>query len=127
VTVHRRGCLVCGAALAYREQAAAVSCALCGAAGTSPVTCAAGHFVCDACHAAPAREVIERVCLASTSIDPVALATGLMRHPSLELHGPEHHFLVPAALLAALANARGTPGEKARWLAEARRRSDAVP
>jgi hypothetical protein len=57
----------------------------------------------------------------------VALATRLMRHPSLKLHGPEHHFLVPAALLTAVANARATPGEKKHWLAEARRRSDAVP
>jgi hypothetical protein len=127
VTGHRQGCLICGATLAYRGEAAAVACALCGAAGVSPVTCQAGHFVCDGCHAAPAREVIERACLASDSTDPVALATGLMRHPGLKLHGPEHHFLVPAALLAAVANARGTPGEKALWLAEARRRSDAVP
>ena len=127
MTDHHQGCLVCGEALAYRSEAAAVTCALCGSAGESPVSCAAGHFVCDGCHAAPAREVIERACLASDSIDPVALATSLMRHPGLKLHGPEHHFLVPAALLTATANARGTPGEKAGWLGEARRRSDAVP
>ena len=127
MTEHDRGCLVCGEALDYRAEAAAVVCALCGAPGSSPVSCGSGHFVCDACHAAPARDVIERVCLASYSTDPVALATGLMRHSSLKLHGPEHHFLVPAALLTATANARRTPGEKARWLAEARRRSDGVP
>jgi hypothetical protein len=126
VTGHAQGCLVCGEALAYRVEATPVTCALCGAAGVSPVACAAGHFVCDGCHAAPAREVIERACLASDSIDPVALATRLMRHPSLKLHGPEHHLLVPAALLTAVANARAVPGEKARWLGEARRRSDAV-
>lgn len=127
MTEHDHGCLVCGASLAYRTQAAPVACALCGAAGSSPVTCQAGHFVCDACHAAPARDVIERVCLASDSTDPVALATSLMRHPSLKLHGPEHHFLVPAALLTAAANAQGRPGDKARQLQEARRRADAVP
>ena len=124
---HASGCLVCGEALAYRTRGEAVTCELCGAAGTSPVTCAAGHFVCDACHAAPAREVIERACRGSGSTDPVALASGLMRHPSLKLHGPEHHFLVPAVLLAAVANARGTPDQRERWLAEARRRADAVP
>ncbi len=127
MTDHRRGCLVCGEPLAYRAEMRPVACALCGGAGESPVACGAGHFVCDGCHAAPARDVIERTCLNSDSTDPVALATRLMRHPSLKLHGPEHHFLVPAALLTALANARGTPGEKGRWLAEARRRSDAVP
>ena len=127
MTIHAQGCLVCGQALVYRVEAAAVSCALCGAASASPVACGEGHFVCDGCHAAPAREVIERACLGSDSTDPVALATRLMRHPSLKLHGPEHHFLVPAALLTATANARGTPGEKARWLTAARHRSDAVP
>jgi hypothetical protein len=126
VSDHQKGCLVCGEPLAYRAEAAAVTCALCGAAGESPVACGAGHFVCDGCHAAPARDLIERTCLQSDSTDPVALATRLMRHPSLKLHGPEHHFLVPAALLTAVANARGAPEEKKRWLAEARRRSDAV-
>jgi hypothetical protein len=127
VTGPHRGCLVCGAALDYREAAQAVTCTFCGQGSLSPVACAAGHFVCDDCHAAPARDLIERACLASDSTDPVALATGLMRHPSLRLHGPEHHFLVPAALLAAFANSRGAPGDKGRWLAEARRRSDQVP
>jgi hypothetical protein len=127
VSAHHHGCLICGAELAYQPVAAPVACALCGAPGSSPVTCGAGHFVCDACHAAPAREVIRRACLASDSTDPVALATNLMRHPSLRLHGPEHHFLVPAVLLAALANARGTPEAKAGLLTEARRRADAVP
>jgi len=126
VTDHHQGCLLCGQTLAYRDKAAPVTCAFCKVAGLSPVTCSAGHFVCDTCHAAPAREVVERTCLASESCDPVALATGLMRHPGLKLHGPEHHFLVPAALLTAVANARRTAEVKASWLAEARRRADAV-
>lgn len=121
-----RGCLTCGAELVYRAAASPVTCAFCGTAGTSPVACAGGHFVCDACHAAPAREVIERACLASDSTDPISLATGLMRHPSLKLHGPEHHLLVPAVLLTAWANARGEGAGKPRLLAEARRRSDGV-
>lgn len=123
---HHQDCFLCGAPLEYRATAAEVRCALCGAGATSPVACRAGHFVCDACHGAPAREVIERACRSTTSTDPVAIATALMRHPSLKLHGPEHHFLVPAALLAALCNARGDAAAKPALLAEARRRSDAV-
>lgn len=124
---HVSGCVVCGLELDYLEAAGDVRCALCGADGTSPVRCRAGHFVCDACHAAPARDVIERVCIATPSTDPFALATALMRYRSLKLHGPEHHFLVPAALLSALANARGDGASKARFIAEARRRADSVP
>ncbi len=120
------GCLVCGAELEYRTAPEPVRCALCGAEGRSPVRCREGHFVCDACHAAPAREFIERACLSSETTDPVALALRLMRHPSVKLHGPEHHFLVPAVLITALCNARGDQASKAGLLAEARRRSDAV-
>jgi hypothetical protein len=127
VAGHHHGCLTCGAGLAYRQEAAPVTCELCGAASTSPVACERGHFVCDPCHAAPAREVIERACAASDSTDPVALATGLMRHPSLKLHGPEHHLLVPAVLLTAWANASGAAADKPRLLGEARRRADGVP
>jgi len=84
---HHLGCLICGVPLDYRSEATPVVCALCGRAGASPMICGAGHYVCDACHAAPAGQVIERTCLASESLDPLALATGLMRHPSLRLHG----------------------------------------
>ncbi len=123
---HRSGCLVCGAALEYLGVAQPARCATCGAASESAVRCRAGHFVCDACHSGSAKDVIERFCLATTSIDPLEISRELMRHPSLELHGPEHHYLVPAAFLSALANARGEPGETPRLLAEARRRSEPV-
>jgi hypothetical protein len=123
---HATGCLVCGADLSYLAASAPMTCALCGAGRDSAARCAAGHFVCDACHAAPAREVIERTCAASEERDPVALAVRLMRHPALKLHGPEHHFLVPAVLLAALWNARGEPGRRAEAVREARRRSEPV-
>ncbi len=120
------GCLVCGAELVYRIGAAPVTCALCGAAGASSATCAAGHFVCDACHSGSAKDVIERTCAATELRDPIAIVQGLMRHPSVKLHGPEHHFLVPAALLAAWSNVRGEPERRAERVAEARRRSDPI-
>ena len=67
-----------------------------------------------------------RACLASAVTDPVALATGLMQHPKVKMHGPEHHFLVPAALLTAYDNLRGDPSAKASHLREARRRAETV-
>lgn len=121
------GCLVCGAPLAYSAAAEPVACALCGGAFESSARCAEGHYVCDACHAAPAREVIERFCTATDLRDPVEIAVTLMRHPSLKMHGPEHHYLVPAALVAAWANASGAPPDRrAALVAEARRRSEPV-
>jgi hypothetical protein len=123
---HRSGCLTCGAALEYLSAGERMRCVLCAAEVESVARCAAGHFVCDACHSGSAKDVIERACLAAEGDDPLAIARAVMRHPKLKLHGPEHHFLVPAALLAAQANARGTRDDLPRLLAEARRRSDPV-
>jgi len=122
----RSGCLVCGSPLRYRAAAEPMTCATCGATVPSTARCAQGHFVCDPCHGGTAKDVIERVCAAAEGTDPLEIARSLMRHPAVKLHGPEHHFLVPAALLAADANARGVPEEKPRLVAEARRRSDPV-
>jgi hypothetical protein len=125
-TFHRTGCLACGAPLEYLPAAERMTCTGCGASFESAARCTAGHFVCDACHAGSPKDVIERFCLATESTNPLEISRALMRHPRLAMHGPEHHYLVPAALLAAHANARGEPAEKPRLLAEARRRSDPV-
>ncbi len=121
---HGSGCLVCGKPIVYSKASERQACALCGGARESTARCKAGHFVCDTCHSAPAKDVIEKACVASEERDPVALALRLMRHPAVKLHGPEHHFLVPAVLLAAFSNVRGEGRLKAERLAEARRRSE---
>lgn len=120
------GCLVCGEALAYAQTRVPRECALCGESKASDATCARGHFVCDACHRTGAVDVIEKVCRASRDRDPVALANALMRSPAVHMHGPEHHFLVPAALLTTWCNVGEREHEKAKLLAEARRRAEAV-
>ncbi len=120
------GCLVCGAALAYAVESAPMTCALCGATRPSHARCVAGHHACDACHASPAKDVVERTCAATEETDPIALAVRLMHHPTVKMHGPEHHFLVPAVLLAAYSNAKGEAGARAARVAEARRRSEPV-
>lgn len=122
----KSGCLICGAALEYRQERSAQACALCGQEARSDAACAAGHFVCDGCHKKGALDVIESVCRASAETDPVTLANQLMKSPTFHMHGPEHHFLVPAVLLTALCNASNRAAEKPKMLAEARRRSDAV-
>jgi hypothetical protein len=124
-TAAPEGCLVCGAPLVYAAAAEPLTCALCGGAFASTARCRDGHHVCDRCHAAPAQEAIERFCAATELRDPVEIAQVLMRHPGVRMHGPEHHFLVPAALLAAWSNATGAPPERrAALVAEARRRSE---
>ncbi|HET8722882.1 MAG TPA: DUF5714 domain-containing protein [Anaeromyxobacteraceae bacterium] len=123
---HATGCLVCGAELAYATEASPATCAVCGVVEPSPARCRDGHYVCNPCHSGSAADVIERACREHRGTDPVALATALMRHPAVKMHGPEHHFLVPAALLAAWASASPDPVDRAVLLAEARRRASTV-
>ena len=54
------------------------------------------------------------------------MAITLMQNPHVPMHGPEHHFLVPAMLLAAYYNTIGEPYRKSRVLGLARERSGLV-
>jgi hypothetical protein len=121
------GCIVCGQDLIYRTTADDMTCLLCGVRGRTPAACPAGHYVCDRCHAETARARIELHCMSSGERDPVALATALMELEGVPMHGPEHHFLVAAALLTAHCNVAQEYARIRAWLAEARRRAEAVP
>lgn len=126
--MHFSGCLSCGAELVYLERAEPMTCAGCGRQHESNARCAAGHYFCDVCHSADAADVIERLCLDSPLTDPVAITLAAMQHPKVKMHGAEHHYLTPAALLAASCNLKGEPPErKASMLAEAKRRASQVP
>jgi hypothetical protein len=119
------GCLLCGADLVYFEQPRSVTCALCGEILSSQAVCAHGHFICDRCHGLPALDLIEQTCIASNETNPLRLADDLMRNPAVNMHGPEHHFLVPAVLITAYCSVHGNHG-KVEWLAVARKRSEDV-
>ena len=123
---YRSGCVVCGSPLVYLEEPEALTCSYCGREFRDTVPCSRGHLVCALCHRMGAEDAIEAYCKISMEERPLALAMELMRHPSMKMHGPEHHFLVPAVLLSALANTRHDPDAKARWLKAARKRADAV-
>lgn len=124
---HQTGCLLCGAELQYRTVAEPMACAVCGKESLSTAACVKGHFVCDTCHGLDALDWIEARCRTSENRDPIALANELMAHPAVKMHGPEHHFLFPAAMTAAWYNTRGTPQEKAAKLALVRQRAQVVP
>lgn len=102
-------------------------CALCGADCSGTARCDNGHFVCDACHSLQGYDVVERVCSETEATDPCELATQLMRSPSIAMHGPEHHFLVPAVLLATFDNATGRADRRRADVQDARRRAERVP
>ncbi|HSK08500.1 MAG TPA: DUF5714 domain-containing protein, partial [Vicinamibacterales bacterium] len=104
ITDHE-GCMVCAAPLEYLETSAPARCHFCGRSLATSARCARGHFVCDECHAEDAIDLIRTACAATTETDMVALVQRLRAHPAVPLHGPEHHALVPAVIVAAARNA----------------------
>ena len=124
--VHQADCVICATPLVYHTEARAFTCSVCGESFQSEVSCQQGHFICDACHSASANELIEKVCVKSESINPVKLAIELMKSPKIKMHGPEHHYLVPAVLLTGYYNAAGDQKLKNRKLRIARQRAENV-
>ena len=50
----------------------------------------------------------------------------LMRNPNVKMHGPEHHFLVPAVLLVAYYNIKKDPKQKTTKIRMATKRSSQI-
>lgn len=87
-----------------------------------------GMAVCSSCRDKSVKEVIYDWCLNSNRIDPIEMATHLMKFPGFKIHCPEHHFLVPAVLLSAYSNYTNNQKDKLeKWLMAARQRSEKVP
>lgn len=101
---HSEGCLICGKELVYSEKAEKQICLICGRETESSIACPDGHFVCDECHRADAAEIIEILTARSEETNPVKMAREIMATPAFNMHGPEHHMLAPAVLLASMRN-----------------------
>jgi hypothetical protein len=125
MTEYKTGCLVCGNELLYYE-AEELECFYCHNIYTSKVKCAVGHFVCDQCHRSSGNDVIEKFCINTQLEDPLEIALILMSSPKITMHGPEHHFLVPAVLIAAYYNLKKDPAEKESMIREARSRASNI-
>jgi len=124
---HLTNCLVCGQELVYFGEHRKLECFYCKETVDGNAQCTAGHFVCDRCHGLEAAALIEQFCLRTDLTDPLELAATLMRNPAVKMHGPEHHYMVPAVLLTAYYNKRKLKDRKPEKLAEARKRAANVP
>ncbi|MCX6013427.1 MAG: DUF5714 domain-containing protein [Chloroflexi bacterium] len=110
---HQDNCGVCGKPLIYTQTPLNFSCYYCKEVHQSNIYCGDGHFVCDACHQLKGVEVLRQVLSKSSSTSPVELMEKVMSHPSVPMHGPEHHSIVPAVLVAAAKNAGYTVPDNA--------------
>jgi hypothetical protein len=102
--MHRSGCAVCGEPLDYRTSLVKCKCYYCDQEFESEVICQDGHYVCDDCHRADANDFITNSCLKYEDINPIELANQIMEDEIINIHGPEHHYLVPAILITCYRN-----------------------
>lgn len=98
-------CGVCGRPLVYATESVDRVCALCGKAGHTLIYCPEGHYICDTCHSKTALEILRQVLSSTSDTDPAAILEQVMAHPAVPMHGPEHHAMVPGAIIAAVRNA----------------------
>jgi hypothetical protein len=124
---NKAGCLICGEELVYSQAPKTMTCSFCGDTHQETVECSQGHFVCNRCHSAGANDLIQRFCENTRLTNPIEMAIQLMQHPALKMHGPEHHYLVPAVLLTSYYNVQGKPEIKIEKLLVARQRSEKIP
>lgn len=123
---HKNNCLICGGKIIYSQQAEKLKCEFCHRDFISETKCENGHYICDECHSKPGLQLIMDYCLSSDSKNPITIATSVMKHPSIHMHGPEHHVLFPSALLTAYHNAGGEI-DLAKALQQAQIRGSKVP
>jgi hypothetical protein len=97
-------CGVCGRALVYAPEAVKRKCAYCGREDMTMIYCPEGHYICDSCHSKSALEVLREVLSTSRSANPAEILEMVMAHPAVPMHGPEHHAIVPGAIVAAVRN-----------------------
>ena len=102
------GCMVCGKPLVYGHLPQAVTCVYCGIQKEATAVCEDGHYVCDACHAEDALSLMRRVLMDTREPDMIKLFAEVRNHPAIPVHGPEHHSLIPAVVVAAYGNTTGT-------------------
>lgn len=72
-------------------------------------------------------KVITEYCVSCMSEDPIRIAQALMRKDPVRMHGPEHHYLVAAALLTAILNAQGRHEAIAEQLPKIYYRTKQIP
>ena len=104
----KENCGVCGKPLVYGTKEVLKRCDFCGKEFPALIYCPDGHYVCDACHGRAAVEILRNVLNMTKSTDPIEILEKVMSHPLVPMHGPEHHAMVPAIIVAVVKNA-GNP------------------
>jgi MoaA/NifB/PqqE/SkfB family radical SAM enzyme/ubiquinone/menaquinone biosynthesis C-methylase UbiE len=97
---HQSDCLVCKSPLTYLTQEEEMCCHYCGTKVSSNARCRKHHFVCDTCHQEEGLAVIRQICAESDEQDMIRLLQKIRTHHAINMHGPEHHAMVPGIILS---------------------------
>lgn len=124
--MNKVNCLICNEELVYGNKTTRQTCYFCKEVYESSISCSKGHYICDSCHSSDAFTAITDYCLKSNSINPLKMALDLMNHPSINMHGPEHHYLVPAVLSTAFLNKTNSVNKLEALLIEGQKRAKNV-
>lgn len=98
-------CGVCGELLVPNERNTPLTCCFCGKGFSSPEYCPQGHNACEDCAKLDPATALILVISKTGSKSPAEILEKAISHPSVTMHGPAHHFIVPAVIVAAAANA----------------------
>ena len=123
---HLNDCLICDGKLEYLDAAEEMECVICHKKHLNNVRCINRHYICDECHSKRGAKIILEVCRTTDSKNPIEIMQKLMAQPFIHMHGPEHHILTGAALLAAYHNSGGQL-DLNKALNEIERRAKQVP
>ena len=119
-------CPICQSEETKTEVQEIKVCSICGKDTSSSFTCSNHHTICYKCEQEKLKESIINYCLTTKSKHPLDLTLELMKLPNIPMHGPIHHFLIPAALLTAYSNQTDSINLKDA-LTIAKNRSQIVP
>ncbi len=119
-------CNICNSELDSLTKQEKITCNVCKKTFGSNKKCINGHFVCKDCKELGPLDYIEMFCKNNDSTNPVELAEFIMNGSNIKIHGPEHHFLIPAVLLTAYYNKIGEKEMILKKLKNARERSKNV-
>ena len=121
--MQHNNCSICGESLLYKRESIVETCYHCGIQARTSIICTNNHYVCDECSRRDVYEIIIRECLNYKGIAPFELADKIMKAKKLQIHGPEHHLIVPCVLITVFLNHQNRLAEKEAMLKEAKSRA----
>ncbi len=110
-----------------QEKTTVQTCLYCKKSVETNFFCTGNHFICAECEQKFVWDLIDDYCLSSAQKNPVEMAEILMKSPGFKMHCPDHHYLVPAVLLASYSKKNRKKKKLEGWLKIARNRAEKVP